>query len=632
MAIEFHDHAHRAPASRRSVLKGTAAGLLGAGAMAVGGLARPQPAGAATIPSPDWLNITASPYNADPTGSSDSTSGIQAALSQVASNGGGVIYVPTGNYKITSGLKYESSSPLMITGDGPQASNLRMASTSTNIEYLSITQTGEFVNSNLGRQGTVIIQNIAFYNDQTASYSDTQVAIAMNTVNFGQIQNIGIYEGTASQWVNQGIILNACNQVDIDNNNIFYAVNGVVVTGYSQVNNISNTSLWGQTTGVPTAAATLYLGQALTMNMESVILHDGDRGILWTRDSEGNIPSLLFCYNVQPNNHRVAAMEFDYGSEVYLTECFFSAAKFVVDAPVPGVLFGPNFKGSAKLAGCQFDGTQGHTISVQGGAGYLITGCEIGSTYATTAYKYAANTYDEINVGASVAQVKIDSCLINVPPMGSGGGNEARSALYVASGAAQVTVSNSTGAGTAYGTAAIVDLGNVVMRNGNIGLGLADQTTGGGSTVTATSPSDLSAPITVPAYDMTAGTVYRFTAFGHATQGSDRSVDLSLEMNIGGSSLGAFTPTPKPGPDAAFEWTYSCYLAVTATGASGTIISNETFTWAGLATAHGNNGFAVNTTQPNAVLIAASWSSSLGSPAITCDRTMLERVENYPAS
>jgi hypothetical protein len=634
MATESQDDARRAPASRRSVLAGTATGLLsGAGVMAAAGvLARPQAAAAATVTaSPDWVDITASPYNADPTGSSDSTSGIQAALNQVAANGGGTIYVPTGNYKITSGLAYHSSTGLMITGDGPQASNFRLASTSTSIQYLTITQTGEFVGGNLGKQGTVIIEDVAFYNDeQAASFADTHVAVVLNNVNFGQVRNVGIYEGTGPQWINQGIILHACNQIDIDNANIFTSVNGVVFTGYGQVNNISNTSIWMKTTGQPNAAAVLYLGQTLTANMVSVICHDGDRGVLWTQDSTGAIPHLFFGFNVQPNNHTVAAMQFDVGAQVYLTECFFSASTSIVDQPIPGLVFGPSFQGSGTVVSSQFLGAQGHTIWLQGGQGFYITGCEIGGNGK---YKFAANTYDEIHVESAASQVTIDTSHFDVDTLATTGtSNAPRGAVYAASGTTNVSVSNCIGAGASYGTAAIIDAGNAVMRSGNIGLGLADQTTGGGSTVTATSVSDLSASITVPAYDMTVGTVYRFTAFGHGTQARGRPVNLSPKINIGGTALGTFTPARKPAAGAAFSWTYTCYLAVTATGSSGNIISNETFTWAGLATSHGNNSFTVDTTQANAIVMTASWVSAEGSPTITCDRTMLERVQNYPAS
>jgi len=630
MSVEIPDHGPQR-ASRRTVLRGAAAaGLLGAGS-AVAGLAWPQTAEAATVTSPDWLDISAAPYNADPSGSKDSTVGVQAALSQVAANGGGVIYVPTGNYKISSGLKYDSSAPLMITGDGPQASNFRLASTSTSTEYLSITQTGAFVGGDFGNQGTVIIENVAFYNDQSAgSFSDTNVAIVMNSVNFGQIRNVGIYEGTASQWINQGIILNACNQVDIDNANIFTAVNGVVTTGYSQVNNLSNTSVWMRSTGEPTAAAVLFIGRVLTANMESVICHDGDRGIYWTQDSDGNVPHLLFCYNVQPNNHTVAAMEIDYGAQVYLTECFFSAATSIVNANVPGILIGPKFQGSAKVAGSQFNGVTGHTISVQGGEGFFISGCEIGGNGT---YKHTANSYDEINIGSAVKEVTIDTCHFDVDTLaGPGKANPPRSAVYVASGATEVTVSNCKGAGSAYATAPIIDEGNAVMRNGNLGLGLADQTTGGGLTVTGASPSDLSASFNVPPYDMTVGTVYRLTAFGRGSQPPDPQVDLSLEMRVGSTSLGRFDVKRMPGSQGTFEWTYTCYLAVTGTGTSGALTANETFVRPGLTATHGNGAVTVDTTQASALVLAASWTSTAGAPTITCDRTMLERVQNYPAS
>jgi hypothetical protein len=605
----------------------------GAGLVAATGvLARPQTAEAAatTGTTLDWLDITASPYNADPTGINDSTSGIQAALDQAAANGGGAIYVPAGNYKITSGLTYDSSTGLLITGDGPQASNFRLAGTATTIQYLTITQTGEFVNGNLGKQGTVVIENVAFYNDEPgASYSDSHVVIVMHNVNFGQVRNVCIYEGTGPQWINQGIILDKCNQVDIDNVNFFTAVNGIVFTGYGQVNNISNASFWMKTTGQPLAAAVLYLGQTLTANMVSVICHDGDRGVLWTQDSTGAIPHLFFAYNVQPNNHTVAAMQFDVGAQVYLTECFFSAGTSIVDQPVPGLVFGPEFQGSGTVVNNQFLGAQGHTIWLQGGKGFYITGCEIGGNGK---YKYAANTYDEIHIEAPVSEVTIDTSHFDVDTLATTGtSNAPRSAVYAESGAADISLSNCIGAGTGYGTAGIIDAGSAVMRNGNIGLGLADQTTGGGSTVAGTSVSELSASITVPAYDMTVGTVYRFTAFGHGTHARGRPAGLRAGISIGGTSLGTFTAAPTSAAGEAFSWSYTCYLAVSATGSSGTIIGNGTLTWDGPTASHGNSSFTVDTTQANDIAVTASWASAEGSPTITCDRTVLERLQNYPA-
>ena len=49
----------------------------------------------------DWVNVVTA-YGADPTGSADSTTAIQAALNAVAS--GGVVYLPAGTYKVSAPL------------------------------------------------------------------------------------------------------------------------------------------------------------------------------------------------------------------------------------------------------------------------------------------------------------------------------------------------------------------------------------------------------------------------------------------------------------------------------------------------------------------------------------------------
>jgi polygalacturonase len=180
---------------------------------------------------------------ADRTGSADCSGAFQAALNALAAYGGGTLYVPAGNYQLANGVTWDSSAPLRIAGDGPQASNIRCASTSASITYVSITNTGSLTER--GNDGTVIIEDLAFYNDVYAgAFSDTNIGLYLDNVNFGQISNVGIYKGNAPQRINQAIVLNACNQVDIDNCNIFAAVNGVAVTGFSQVNNIRSTSVW----------------------------------------------------------------------------------------------------------------------------------------------------------------------------------------------------------------------------------------------------------------------------------------------------------------------------------------------------------------------------------------------------
>ncbi|HKK19765.1 MAG TPA: glycosyl hydrolase family 28-related protein, partial [Opitutales bacterium] len=55
-----------------------------------------------SVSSPEF-DVTASPYNADPSGNSDSTAAIQAAIDDAAAAGGGVVYLPTGTYLIEPG-------------------------------------------------------------------------------------------------------------------------------------------------------------------------------------------------------------------------------------------------------------------------------------------------------------------------------------------------------------------------------------------------------------------------------------------------------------------------------------------------------------------------------------------------
>jgi hypothetical protein len=60
-------------------------------------------------------NITNSPYNADSTGATLSTSAIQLAVDHASAAGGGTVYVPTGVYKLT-GLFLKSNVTLYLAG------------------------------------------------------------------------------------------------------------------------------------------------------------------------------------------------------------------------------------------------------------------------------------------------------------------------------------------------------------------------------------------------------------------------------------------------------------------------------------------------------------------------------------
>ena len=60
---------------------------------------------------------TAARFGADPSGEQDSTAAIQSALDECAAAGGGTVWLPAGQYRVTSGIKI----PAFVTlrGDWP---------------------------------------------------------------------------------------------------------------------------------------------------------------------------------------------------------------------------------------------------------------------------------------------------------------------------------------------------------------------------------------------------------------------------------------------------------------------------------------------------------------------------------
>ena len=69
------------------------------------------------------VDVTQPPYNADNTGQTDVTSVIQSAINDVGGNGGGVVYLPEGKYRVSPGNNDESLlisySSVVLRGDGP---------------------------------------------------------------------------------------------------------------------------------------------------------------------------------------------------------------------------------------------------------------------------------------------------------------------------------------------------------------------------------------------------------------------------------------------------------------------------------------------------------------------------------
>ncbi len=149
------DSQDRPNSARRTLLTGGAVGLAAAAGTTLG---RAQPAAASTPPPSitDWINVTYSPYNADPTGSSDSTSGINSAITTAAGRAtGGVVYLPAGTYKVSYPLDLKAG--VFLIGDNPAWP--AAGTTSTDLTGTIIKPTSGFSNKNNVHQPGVIHVN-----------------------------------------------------------------------------------------------------------------------------------------------------------------------------------------------------------------------------------------------------------------------------------------------------------------------------------------------------------------------------------------------------------------------------------------------------------------------------------------
>ncbi len=127
MSFKFHSGSSRAISSRRSLLAMGATGLLAGGvAVAVTDATTKTAADAATTSTPSWVNVTS--YGADPTGASDSASAFNSAVAAVGNAGGGVVYIPAGNYKVASTVTC-TAVPVYFVGDGAWATVISFTGT-----------------------------------------------------------------------------------------------------------------------------------------------------------------------------------------------------------------------------------------------------------------------------------------------------------------------------------------------------------------------------------------------------------------------------------------------------------------------------------------------------------------------
>ena len=153
-------------------------------------------------------------------------------------------------------------------------------------------------------------------------------------------------------------------------------------------------------------------------------------------------------------------------------------------------------------------------------------------------------------------------------------------------------------------------------------------------TVTGTSMANISSQSVIAANDALIGTCYRQSSWGTGTQGSSAQ-NLSFRANtIGGGGLNAVTiDSGFCSSGAQFRWMARMTLVVSAIGSSGAVggFLEGLVVQTGVTTPSINfnsawNAVTTNTAASWGIEIDCDWASTTGSPTISCNGTLFERI------
>lgn len=387
-------------------------------------------------PGVAWINITSETWGADPTGATDCTAIIQAALNHIAAlPNGGVLYFPAGSYLQNGAVTWNDASPLTICGDGPQASSILLNNSSSNIIYWSITNAAR-----------VTVREIALINNAySPAFSDTNVGILCTSCPWGAFYNVAMQGGTTR--MNQCVVLNNCTNFDFDVCDLRSYVNSLVLEGTTAaVAYRAGSFAQNAGSGVPTAASILMTGSSATLHVSGVYFNSGDRGLLC------NGGDFIWLYDAELNNMSIDGLVFNTGTQVWAESCWIAADSAVQCNS--SVVFGNSYVGCAYFTKCVFAGAINHNVVLGSGVGYGFTDCIFGDLGAG---KQTANTYDELNIQNSVSMVTVHGCHFNTDPNFGIGTVKPRAAVYCNTGARNIQVyGNVSPSDASYGTSALV--------------------------------------------------------------------------------------------------------------------------------------------------------------------------------
>ena len=341
-------------------------------------------------------------------GVANDTAAIQAAINYAGSTGGGTVYFPAGDYKISSTLTITANN-VYLRGAGRDASTIVPVAMSTDHVYFNAVSQGGFSDLSIipsaAQTGStaairaynchnVVLDNfLIFGNCQTGVLSDGGAAQFLATISnfeisdcafFGiqvgstayQAQDTVIYNGIVSNCFN-GITLINCSGTYVSDIDVI-SCSGAAISTFPPA-----------TKQVSAAFFTAVLADTTTAGSGFAFLDNG-----------GKV------------------------TDINLVNCW------AATCDENGIIFGGNCDGIL-VSGSRFINNKQHGIYIQGGKNYTITGCQIGMNSID-----GSGLYDGISIASNIQHFTINSNFIG-GPLGNIGGlipNYQRYGIFINSG------------------------------------------------------------------------------------------------------------------------------------------------------------------------------------------------------
>jgi Pectate lyase superfamily protein len=429
---------------RRALLTGGAVTLAAVAGATLGGTR----SASAEVASGETAWVDVQDYGADPTGAASSNTAFSEALTAVANAGGGVLYIPVGEYLIESTLSWTSADSLMIIGDGEDASIIKRASATP------------FHTFNIQNSGGVTVQNLNIVNTVSATnFTDDQVGLYFGACDRVRLQNVHI--SSSADRVNIAVKLNDVTTTSIIGCDLRGYVNALYISGGSVVVDcIASAFYTNSASGVANSGNVSMIASAGTLHVTNCETNGGDHGLVLNGSSGGD--AFVFINDFEINNSVGDAVVLDYGSQFWANQLWCSNQGISNSAGAyNGITVGSGYTGWMVIDNSTFQHYSGTGITIGGGQSYWITNSSFSGCCG-----HASNIYYDIYL-SGCSDILISGCHFDIEPFNSI--NAPNAALCVSSGVSNVIITANQFATSGYHTGALINNGTNVVTSANLG-------------------------------------------------------------------------------------------------------------------------------------------------------------------